>query len=252
MVATGSDQDTPIRSVAALRDRRRVFRDRIGAGARLARLIAPDVPADAVVFGLAPGGVPVAQQVSRFCRLPLEIAVVAPVVPPWNAAGPAYGAVAWDGSVQFDQTLLEALQLDRRDAARAIDGACQSVAGAIALVRGDRGLPVITDRPATLVDDGSAPVIVIEAAAAALRNAGARQLWVAVAASTRRSVQRLATVADRVYCVNLHFSCRFQAADAYLELAPLTLADAAELTRPRPGSFDDAVIAPGVAGQPAE
>jgi putative phosphoribosyl transferase len=231
MLAPRSNQDARIRTDEALSDRKHVFRDRLGAGARLARLLAPEVRPDAVTFGLAPGGVPVAWQVARHCGLPIEVAVAAAVAPPWGHA-PAYGAVAWDGTAHFDQAMVEALDLDRREAARALEAACREVEEITAARR--RPLPVVADRPAILVDDGSAPVIVLEAALAALRNAGAGPLWVALAAQTRRAVNRLAAAADRVYCVNLHRSCRFQASDAYLELGPLSTAEALAMTRARP------------------
>jgi putative phosphoribosyl transferase len=250
MVTSRSNEDARIRTDASLSDRTRVFRDRLGAGARLARLLAPDLAPDAVVFGLAPGGVPVAYQVARFCRLPLEVAVAAPVAPPWSHA-PAYGAVAWDGTAQFDAQLREVLALDRREAARALEAAYQQVAAATACR--NRPLPVISDRPVVLVDDGAAPTIVVEAAVAALRNAGAGPLWLALAAQTRRSVQRLAAAVDRVYCVNLHFSCRFEAAHAYLELPPLGLSEAVAMTRASLiGSPVEAVTGVSASGPSAE
>lgn len=54
-----------------------VFQDRREAGRVLGELVAsvPDLK-DAVVLGLVRGGVPVAFEVARTCRLPLDILVV--------------------------------------------------------------------------------------------------------------------------------------------------------------------------------
>src|SRR3954451_22814714 len=75
------------------------FRSRVAAGEALAELLAQyaDRP-DAIVLGLVRGGVPVAAEVSRRLRIPLDVLVVRKLGVPW-AREVAFGALG-PGGVQ--------------------------------------------------------------------------------------------------------------------------------------------------------
>ena len=76
-----------------LTDLVRVFRDREHAGAMLSQLLGSFRNSDAVVLGIAAGGVPVAAEVARRLDLPVDVAVVSKITLPRHSEA-GYGAVA--------------------------------------------------------------------------------------------------------------------------------------------------------------
>ena len=67
-----------------LHDQVGVFRDREHAGEILAEMLAEYRGTDALVLGIPAGGVPVGAVIARQLGLPLDIAVVSKITPPWN------------------------------------------------------------------------------------------------------------------------------------------------------------------------
>ena len=115
------------------------FASRADAGRRLADVL-PEVT-DAVVAGLARGGVPVAAEVARALRAPLDVLVVRKIGHPIQPEY-ALGAVSEDGVVvpeDIAPRLAEPHLLEARDLAERLRGGRQphDVAGRVAVVVDD-------------------------------------------------------------------------------------------------------------------
>jgi erythromycin esterase-like protein/predicted phosphoribosyltransferase len=179
------------------------FHDRIDAGEQLAeRLTAYTGRSDAIVLGLPRGGVPVAAQVARRLRLPLDGCLVRKLGVPGHPEL-AMGAIATGGIEVLSHDLVrhlqiphaaiqqvavrERLELDRRDAA----------------YRGSRRPPVLRDRTVILVDDGLATGSTMQAAILAVRAQHPARIVVAVPVGARDTCQRVARMADEVVCVSM-------------------------------------------------
>ena len=197
----------PRRCLAAHGSGAGVFRDRTDGGRRLGQLVGAEVDAEAVAVSVTAGGRAVAQPLASELAIPLAAAPVATLTPPWNGE-PAYGAVAFDGSVRLDDDLVVDLGIARRQIEQAVTGARHELIEI-------PDLPDLARRTAVLVDDGEAPAIALLATIAALRNRAAARVFVALAAASHRRVQRLADDADRAFCASLHPTSRFAAAAAY-------------------------------------
>jgi putative phosphoribosyl transferase len=236
-------EDDRVLSPAALMDLPRVFRDRPHAGRFLARLIADEIELDTVVCAIPPGGVIVGARVARYHRLPLEAAITADIRAPW-ATGPVFGAVAWDGNVQLDQPLLADLSLSREELRRAIDSAFAELARAAEVFRADRPPPVVHERGVVLVSDGLGSTHALSAAIAALRNAGASPIVLALPTARRRDLQRLAHEVDRTYCASVHVRCSFRPAEAYERLEDALTPRAAALLSSHVSDMPDDDVAP--------
>jgi predicted phosphoribosyltransferase len=76
-------------------------------------------------------------------------------------------------------------------------------------------VPPVAGRAIVLVDDGLASGLTMEVAIEAVRRAGARRVAVAVPTAHREAAQRIARLADAVYCANLRSGLSFAVADAY-------------------------------------
>jgi putative phosphoribosyl transferase len=167
----------------------RPFADRADAGRRLAAVLPPLEP-DAVVLGLARGGVPVAHEVSAARGLPLDVLVVRKVGHPRQPEY-ALGAVSEDG-VTLPEGLPEDLVAPQLEQARE-----QALA-----LRAGREREPLRDRPVVVVDDGLATGRSMAVALATARRAGAARLVMAVPVASGPGFRELATECE-AYAVAL-------------------------------------------------
>src|SRR6516162_7631666 len=183
--------------------RRRVmlFQHRADAGRRLALKLAryADRP-DIVVLGLPRGGVPVAYEVARALRAPLDVFLVRKLGVPGHPEL-AMGAIAEGGVEVLSDDLIrelgipqkvvqqvavrERMELDRRDG----------------LYREGRSLPEVRGRCVILVDDGLATGSTMQAAVTALRRLEPARVVVAVPVGAHDTCETLGRLADEVICL---------------------------------------------------
>jgi putative phosphoribosyl transferase len=177
------------------------FLDRADAGRQLAEsLTAYAGRSNAVVLALPRGGVPVACEVARELRLPLDVFLVRKLGVPGHPEL-AMGAIAEGGVEVLSDDLIhdlgisqkmvqqvavrERMELDRRDA----------------LYRGGRALPTVRGCIVILVDDGLPTGSTMQAAATALRRLEPARIVVAVPVGVREACQRLRRCVDEVICL---------------------------------------------------
>jgi len=173
-----------------------LFRDRLDAGRHLAAALERTQLGDAVVVGLARGGVTVAAEVARRLALPLDALAVRKVGYPYQ---PEYGIGAVTpgaGGVYLrtDEGLAEA------DLRRVIERA-QEQADALDRLLHERHEPLeLRGRTAVLVDDGLATGATMVAAVRWARSRGAARVVVAVPVGAAQSTGALRREADEVVC----------------------------------------------------
>lgn len=200
--------------LAELKNRTYVFKDRKHAGEVLAQMMESYKNSSAIVFGIPAGGVPVAAEIAERLGLALDVAVVSKVTLPWNTEA-GYGAVAFDGTVRFNEEMMASVNLSPQDVEEGIARTRAKVHRRIALFRGERPLPDLSGKTVILVDDGLASGFTMLVAVEALRNQQASQIVVAVSTAHSHAVTRIAANVDRIYCPNIRSSWIFAVADAY-------------------------------------
>lgn len=172
-----------------------LFADRRDAGRVLARALADEQGSDAVVVGLARGGVVVAAEVAQALGLPLDVVAVRKVGHPWQPEY-ALGAVAPGGGVYVrdpggltDEDL--AAQVERAEARAAeLDRALHD---------GREPIP-LAGRTCLLVDDGLATGATMIAAVRWARSRGSARVVAAVPVGAAQSAAVLRDEADAVIC----------------------------------------------------
>jgi len=174
------------------------YRDRRAAGVALAACLERYAGrADAVVLGLVRGGVPVAAEIARRLRLPLDALTVRKLGVPW-APEVAFGAVGPGGVKVLNDEI--AARLDPASV-RAVVGREQAE-----LERRERryrlGRPPLTlaGRAAILVDDGLATGASARAAVAVARGMGASEVVLAEPVGSQQALELLDEVTDQVVC----------------------------------------------------
>jgi putative phosphoribosyl transferase len=192
-----------------------MFRDRAQAGAALAASL-PELrkKTNVTVIGLARGGVVVAAEMASLLGLPLDALCVRKVPVP-GYAELAMGAVAPMGERFTNRRVASLLSREQLDAA--YDAATADARAMDERVRGGEPM-ILIGRTAVIVDDGAATGASIRAGMAAVRNAGARHIWIALPVLPRPQAERLERECDRL--IALRDPQRFTAVSQFYESFP--------------------------------
>lgn len=180
----------------------RVFRDRQDAGVQLATELAryTDAP-NVVVLGLPRGGLPVAYEVARALRAPLDVFVVRKLGVPGHREL-AMGAIASGGVRVLNPEVVNALSVP----AAMIDAVAAQEQKELErqerAYRGDHPWPDLKGRTVIIVDDGLATGSTMRAAVRALREMQPARIVVAAPVAAAETCRSLAKEADEVVCVS--------------------------------------------------
>ena len=193
----------------------RAFANREEAGRQLAEKLEKYAGCDnVIVLGLPRGGVPVAYEVAKRLRAPLDVFIVRKLgVPGFEEL--AAGAIASGG-----------VRVLNEDVTRAIPYAAEAIEAVTAkettelerreqIYRERRPPPELQGRIAILVDDGLATGATMRAAVKALRQRGAAKIVVAVPVGPPDTCRELAGEADETICLSTPVF--FQAVGQYYE-----------------------------------
>jgi putative phosphoribosyl transferase len=173
-----------------------LFRDRAEAGRDLASVLRPYDLGDAVVVGLARGGVAVAAEVARALALPLDALAVRKIGYPTQ---PEYGigAVTPGGGGIYLRTPED---LTDEELERAIAQACSEAEALDAVLHADHPCAPLHGRTVVLVDDGLATGATLVASVRWARAQGAGRVVVAVPVAAVESAELLRLEADQLVC----------------------------------------------------
>ena len=156
------------------------------------------IPADGVVLGLVRGGVPVAYEVARGCRLPLDIMAVRKLGMPGQEEL-ALGAVASGGAIVWNENILRSCRIAEEILQQLIERETRELERRESLYREGHPPLEIAGKAVMLVDDGLATGASMRAAIRAVKEK-ARQVIVAVPVGAPSTCAELAEEADRVVC----------------------------------------------------
>jgi putative phosphoribosyl transferase len=177
------------------------FVDRREAGAGLAtRLQHLAGRRDVVVLALPRGGVPVAYEIAKVLKAPLDVFVVRKLGLPGHAEL-AMGAIA-SGDVRVLNEDVLAWQRPPDEVIEAVTRAeQQELKRRERAYRGDRPQLSLHGRVVILVDDGLATGSTMRAAVLAVRRANPARIVVAVPVGARETCAAMRTIADEVICL---------------------------------------------------
>ena len=204
-----------------LRDRIHVFSDRANAGQQLASLL-PDYQGQEVrLFAIPAGGVPVAAEIARRLKIPLDLVIVRKIQLPWTTEA-GFGALGPGGEAIFNEELLRRMPLTQEEIEAQVQKTAAVMRQREARLRGGQPYPLLHGVTALIVDDGLASGFTMQAAVKFLRAQGAGQIVVAVPTGSERTVRDLLPLVDELYCLNVRGGWSFAVADAYENWYDLT------------------------------
>lgn len=178
--------------------RERIFANRQEAGRLLAAELSKYADRDdAIVFGLPRGGVPVAAEVARALRLPLDVLVVRKLGAPGQEEL-AIGAIGEGGVRVVNEQLVRNLGLEAGDIDRIAATEERELRRRVSAYRGGHEALAVEDKIVLLVDDGVATGATMRAGLQALKAAGAARVIAASPVGAADSVAALEDDADEV------------------------------------------------------
>ncbi|GGO84387.1 phosphoribosyltransferase family protein [Wenjunlia tyrosinilytica] len=174
-----------------------IFADRREAGRQLAGRLRHLRDEDVVVVGLPRGGVPVAEQVARALRAPLDVSVVRKLgVPVQPELG--MGAVGEDGVRVINDEVVRLAHVSDAELAEVEERERAELDRRAARYRGGRGPTQVRGRTVVVVDDGIATGSTALAACRIARERGAARVVLAVPVAPPRWSARLGPAADEL------------------------------------------------------
>ncbi len=177
-----------------------VFDDRADAGRRLAVLLAGFAAARPVVLGLPRGGVPVAAQVARVLRAPLDVILVRKLGVPYQPEL-AFGAIGEGGVRVTNEEVRHVAGVRDFDLAAAEARERGTLERMARVFRGGRPPIPLQGRTVVLVDDGIATGATARAACTVARAHGAARIVLAAPVIPSQTLGSLRDVADDLVCV---------------------------------------------------
>jgi predicted phosphoribosyltransferase len=193
----------------------RAFPNRAEAGRQLAEKLESYIGRDnVIVLGLPRGGVPVAYEVAKRLRAPLDVFIVRKLgVPGFEEL--AAGAIASGGVRVLNEEVVRAIPY----ASEAIEAVTAKETSELQrreqIYREGRPAPELRDKVVILVDDGLATGATMRAAVKALRQRRAAEIVVAVPVGPPDTCEELAREADEAICLST--PPFFQAVGQYYE-----------------------------------
>jgi len=178
------------------------YRDRTAAGSALSAALRsrriPGAGEDAVVLGLARGGVPIAAQISADLGLALDVLVIRKLGTPGHEEL-ALGAIS-ESRIWLNEDLVASAAVSPQVVETIVERELAELRRRTAVYRAGRAAVPVAGRTVILTDDGIATGATIRVAVLDVRAAGVRRLVLAVPTAPRSAATEFAGLTDEFIC----------------------------------------------------
>jgi putative phosphoribosyl transferase len=185
-----------------MHERPLIYKNRSEAGKYLAKQLNHYADHDDVlVLALPRGGVPVAYEVARALRVPLDIFLVRKLGVP-DHEELAMGAISTGGVRVLNDDVMNYLDIPDEAIEAVVSRELEELKRRERAYRGNRPEPDVRAKTVILVDDGLATGSTMRAAAAALRQQEPKRIIVAVPVSAPQTCDEYQMGVDEIVCAN--------------------------------------------------
>lgn len=190
------------------------YSNRRQAGKVLASHLEKFKDSNSIILGLPRGGIPVAFEVAKALRLPMDVFIVRKLgVPGYEEL--AMGAIASGGIFFINQDLVKSLNISSSDIEHVIEEEMRELKRREKVYRGDRPLPGLKNKTVILIDDGIATGASMKAAMEAIKTQQPASLVIAIPVADPSICKEFADLVDEVICPLQPY--RFQAVGLWYE-----------------------------------
>lgn len=178
------------------------FEDRKDAGQKLAAAIAKLNLKNPVILALPRGGVPVASEVAKALKAPLDILITRKLGAPFNAELAMGAIVEGEPETTFlNEDLIKFLKVTKEHLDEEKKKQLAEISRQQQVFRGGRGRGNMTGKTIVLIDDGIATGASVHAALKAIRAEKPAQLILAVPVASPDALQSLRGDANEIVCL---------------------------------------------------
>ncbi len=206
-----------------------VFNERKDAGKKLAQFLKDKLEEKGIlVFAVPSGGVPVAKEISKELKAPLDLLIVRKIQLPWNTEA-GFGAMNLDKDVVLNEELIKSLNLSQEDIEKQKEKTWKTLIERNKIFRNNKPFPDIKGKTVVIVDDGLASGYTLRAAIKFLKKREPKKIIVAVPTCSKHSAEEISQFVDEIYCLNVRDIYPFAVADAYKEWHDLSADEVIEI-----------------------
>jgi len=178
-----------------------IFKDRVEAGKMLAeKCLHLKGTADVLVFGIPRGGLPVAFEIAKVLRCPLDVFLVRKLGLPYHEEL-AMGAIAQGGIKYLNEDVIGYSRVTESDIQAVVVKEQQELDRRYAKYRGNRKPFNLVGKTVILVDDGLATGATMKAAILAVKTQQPKKVIVATPVSAQDTCREIAEMVEEVICI---------------------------------------------------
>jgi putative phosphoribosyl transferase len=221
-----TEMKAKIHEIEKLRNQSYIFGDRSEGGETLGSMLQSEYAhiEDGIILAIPSGGVPVGIKVRETLGLPFDLLIARKLQIPGNPEA-GFGAMTPNGAVFFNKALLAGLRLSPTQIEDEKARVRMELERRSMLFRKSRLFPELAGKRVILVDDGLASGFTMLASVDMVKKAKAREIIVAVPTAPQRSIERISSEVDKIYCANIRTTPFFAVAEAYRNWYDLTEED---------------------------
>jgi predicted phosphoribosyltransferase len=199
------------------RNRTRIFHNRLEAADALAELLpARLINTNPVLLAISGAGYMMATELADRFDLDVEYIPVQSIMLPWDGDRD-YAAVAFDGSVYLDESMISRNHLGQKEIDKGIERALTSMRRESVLIN-SVWLQRIRNRNLMLIDEGIVTNVTVRTALQALETYSDNRPSLAVATGYDRALLELSPWLQQVFCANVRSGYTYSIADVYRQL----------------------------------
>ncbi|TFF90232.1 MAG: phosphoribosyltransferase [Promethearchaeota archaeon] len=176
-------------------------------------------PDDCFSFAIPNGGIPVAEGFCSELKIKYDILIVRKIKIPYNPEA-GFGSVTTDGTILLNQDLLSHLNLNEKEIKKSIEKTKQEIQDRLQFYgkgrkRAEKYINVVQGKNIFMIDDGLASGFTMLAAIKMVKKYNPKSVYLAVPTAPRRTVEKIKSDVDKIFCPNVKEVLRFAVADAY-------------------------------------
>ena len=176
-------------------------------------------PKDFFCFAIPNGGIPIAEGFCSKLGLKYDILIVRKIKIPYNTEA-GFGAITTDGTILFNQPLLNQLSLSEKQIENSIEITKNEIKERIKYYKKELNLHIqyvknIQDKNIFLLDDGLASGFTMLAGINMIKKYKPKKIFIAVPTAPLRTIKRIENEINEIFCPNVRNTLWFAVADAY-------------------------------------